>query len=372
MSKALLTAVTLAAALAFSAPASAQDISNPLRLMFVADAVEPIIDVVDLYESEVVHRIETAHVADHVVATPFAPVLVHVNIERRLVSLYDLRSKALAKEVELPIVPRHMVLDTTGSRIGFTDDVDGGFVLFSAYAGTILFTLEDFPPTRDVLFDPNEVDVYYSNSRDGTIGLIDTNVERTFEIDIAEPGQPLSSPSRSLDARYVYVANEATGEVNSLNAFSRVIYRSFAVGTSPARPYTTPEGSFLYMMDKDSGRFMSVEQSRFEVYDDRIIGEGIDLVTVGRFDRLNLLASTQNNRYYIYDNLLRSVIDSGAFPHTPLAAQGAADGRTAYVSFRDSPQVAVVDLERQELTWIAAAANGIGAASIGLSNNVCH
>ncbi len=361
-----------AAALTGGGTALAQDISNPLRLMFVADAVEPLIDVVDLYEGEVVYRIETAHVADHVVATPYAPILVHVNIERRLVSLYDLRSKALAKEVELPIVPRHMVLDTTGSRIGFSDSVDGGFVLFSAYAGTIVFTLEDFPPTGDVLFDPNEVDVYYSNSRDGTIGLIDTNVKRTLEIDIAEPGQALSSPSRSLDARYVYVANEQTGEINSLNAFSRVIYQSFSVGTSPARPYTTPEGSFLYMMDRDTGRFMSVEQSRFEVYDDRVIGEGIDLVTVGRFDRLNLLASTTNNRYYIYDNLLRTVIDSGEFPHTPLTAQGAADGRTAYVSFQDSPQLAVIDLERQETTFIAAAATGIGAASIGLSNNVCH
>ncbi len=368
-----LTFLALAAmALAASGAARAQDISNPQRLMFVADAVEPLIDVVDLFENEVVYRIETAHVADHVVATPHAPILVHVNIERRLVSLYDLSSKELAREVELPIVPRHMVLDTTGSRIGFTDDVDGGFVLFSAYAGTIVFTLEDFPPTGDVLFDPNEVDIYYSNSRDGAIGLIDTNVRRTLEIEIAEPGQPLSSPSRSLDARYVYVANEETGEINSLNAFSRVIYQSFLIGASPARPYTTPEGSFLYMMDRDTGRFMSVEQSRFEVYDDRVIGEGIDLVTVGRFDRLNLLASTTNNRYYIYDNLLRSVIDSGNFPHTPLTAQGAADGRTAYVSFQGSPQVAVIDLERQEMTYIAAAATGIGAASIGLSNNVCH
>ena len=68
-------------------------------------------------------------------------------------------------------------------------------MLFSAYGGRVMFTLEDFPPTTDVLFDPNEVDIWYSNDRDGTIGLIDSNVERTFEIEVTDaPGQQLSSP----------------------------------------------------------------------------------------------------------------------------------------------------------------------------------
>ena len=210
---------------------AAVDISNPLRLMFVADGLEPIIDVIDLREEEVIFRIETDYKVDDLVATPHAPVLVYTNIEQRLVTLYDLKNKLVAKRVKLPIVPRHMVMDTTGSKIGFTDSRDGGFVLFSAYAGTILFSLEDFPPTTDVLFDPNEIDIYYSNSKAGTVGLIDTNVRKTIEISLTEGGdQQFSSPSRSLDGRYVYVANETSGEVYSLNAFSKVIYRSFEVG----------------------------------------------------------------------------------------------------------------------------------------------
>jgi DNA-binding beta-propeller fold protein YncE len=266
-----------------------------------------------------------------------------------------------------------MVLDTTGAKIGFTDSQAGGFVLFSAYAGQIMFTLEDLPPTREVLFDPNEIDIYYSNGRDGTLGLIDTNVRRTVELTLTEsPGQRLSSPSRSLDGRYVYVANETTGEVYSLNAFSKVIYRTFEIGESPARPYTTPEGVFLYMMDKATGRFLSIEQHRFEEYDDVLIGEGIDLITVGRFDRMNLLASSENRGFYIYDNVRRAVVESGEFRATPLDAQGSADGRRAYVGFRDSGQVAVVDLEDHEVRYIAVGKNGVGAFNIGLSNNVCH
>ena len=78
-----------------------------------------------------------------------------------------------------------------------------------------------------------------------------------------------------------------------MNAFSKVIYRTFDIGARPARPYTTPEGVFLYMMDKATGRFVSIEQHLFTEFDDEIIGEGIDLVTVGRFDRMNLLASSE-------------------------------------------------------------------------------
>ena len=182
----------------------------------------------------------------------------------------------------------------------------------------------------------------------------------------------MSSPSRSLDGRYVYVANATTGEVYSLNAFSRVIYRSFTVGERPARPYTTPEGVFLYMMDKASGRFVSIEQNQFSVHEDTILGQGVDLVTVGRFDRMNLFASTENADFYFYDNLRKSIVDRGEFEHTPIDALGAADGRKAFVAFGDAPSVAIVDLERQAVQYIAATENGVGAFSIGLSNNVCH
>jgi len=349
------------------------DISNPQRLMFVADADDPIIDVIDLQENEVIFRIETKQKVDDLVATPFAPVLIYTNIDKQLVSMYNLETQELAKEVILPIVPRHMVLDTTGSKIGFTDSESGGFVLLSAYGGQVLFTLEDFPPTTDVLFDPNEVDIWYSNDLDGSIGLIDSNVKKTFEIEVTDkPEQMLSSPSRSLDGRYIYAANETTGEVYSVNAFSKIIYKTFNIGTRPARPYSTPEGVFLYMMDKDSGRFVSIEQHLFTEFDNTIIGEGIDLITVGRFDRLNLLASTENHNFYIYDNNRKAVIEQGKLNFIPLDAQGAADGRRAYLASSDSPEVAIIDLEDQQVSYIKAANGRVGAFAIGLSNNVCH
>jgi len=356
-----------------SEPSLAVDISNPLKLMFVADAEDNVIDVIDLDARETVFRIETKYPVDDLVATPFAPVLVFTNIERKLVSLYDLREQKLALEVTLPMIPRHMVLDTSGSKIGFSDSVDGGFVLFSAYGGSVIFELPEFPPTRDVLFDPNEIEIYYSNAATGSIGMIDTNLQKTLEMQVSDnPGQSLSAPSRSLDGRYVYVANEDTGEVYSLNAFSKVVYKTFQIGAQPARPYTTPEGVFLYMMDKASGRFVSIEQNQFEQYADVRIGPSIDLVTVGRFDRMNLLASTDNSNYFLFDNIRRSVTGGGSLHGIPVDSLGSVDGRTAYVPLADTPEVAFVDLESGEIEYIAATENGARAFAIGLSNNVCH
>jgi|TARA_B110000483_G_scaffold142539_1_gene170418 DNA-binding beta-propeller fold protein YncE len=371
--KRFLGSVIFTTALITALPLWAVDISNPLNLMFAADSVDNIIDVIDLQEEAVVFRIETKYQVDDVIATPYAPVLVFTNIERKLVSVYDLRTQEVAREIELPIAPRHMVLDTTGTKIGFSDSKDGGFVLFSPYAAAIMFTLEDFPATTDVLFSPNDIDIYYSNGQAGTIGLIDTNTQRTFEIEVTDTAnQILSSPSRSLDGRYVYVANQSSGEIYSLNVFSKTLYRTFAIGESPARPYTTPEGRFLYMMDEASGRFVSTEQNGFGEYEDIVIGEGINLVTVGRFDRMNLFASSNNKNFYIYDNLSKSVIESGQFRHMPLDTQGSLDGHTTYVAFSDSPEIAIIDLEDYQIRYISAGNNGIGAFGIGLSNNVCH
>jgi hypothetical protein len=52
--------------------------------------------------------------------------------------------------------------------------------------------------------------------------------------------------------------------------------------------------------------------------------------------------------------------------------QGSVDGRTAYVAIADRPQIAAIDLERGHVNYIAATENGVGAFTVGLTNNVCH
>jgi DNA-binding beta-propeller fold protein YncE len=353
--------------------AGAVDISDPTKLMFVGDSTDNLIDVISLDKGEVVYRIETSIHPDHIIVTPFAPILVYTNVAMKKVVFYDLKKQQEIRTLELPISPRHVVLDTTGAKIGISDDVDGGFVLIHAYSRSIQFALEDFPATADVLFDPNDVDIYYSNDATGSLGLLDTNTQRTYEMSLTdEPGHSLSPPSRSIDGRYIYVANITAGEVYSLNAYSKVIFNTFEIGGKPARPYTTPEGAFLYMMDEESGRFVAVEQQGFTEYADSKFDRGIDLVAVGRFDRMNLFLSSANEHWYVYDNVVKAVIKSGEFRARPLGVLGAADGKTAYVAFVDAAQVAIVDLEKQSLEYIPATENGSGAFTIGLSNNVCH
>jgi DNA-binding beta-propeller fold protein YncE len=351
----------------------AVDITDPTRFMFVGDLDDDIIDVISLADEEVVHRIKTSIHADHIIATPFAPILMYADTESKKAVFYDLKEEKEAVTINLPITPRHVVLDTTGAKVGISDSVDGGFVLVHAYKMGIEFALPDFPATPDVLFDPNDVDIYFSNQATGSIGLLDVNTQRIYEMSLTErTGDVLSAPSRSLDARYVYVANITTGEVYSLNAYSRIIFNSFAIGDLPARPYTTPQGAFLYMLDEASGRFVSVEQRGFTEYAETTFDHGVDLVAVGRFDRMNLFLSSSAKQWSIFDNVRKATIASGTFNGTPIDVLGSADGKVAYVAFSDSAEIAAVDLEKQSITYIPATINGSGAFTVGLSNNVCH
>lgn len=48
----------------------------------------------------------------------------------------------------------------------------------------------------------------------------------------------------------------------------------------------------LCLLDTQEGRFVSYEQHQFSQYEDTPLGQGIDLVSTGRFDRFNLFASS--------------------------------------------------------------------------------
>lgn len=349
------------------------DISNPRALMFAADREQNLIDVISINSGKVVHRIETSIHPDHIIATPFAPILVYADIAAKKMTFYDLSTQQESATIDLPMSPRHIVLDTTGSIVGISDDQDGGFALVYPFERRIEFALEDFPASPDVLFDPNEVDVYFSNPSNGSIGVLNTNTREIYEIPVADAvGQVLTSPSRSLDGHYIYVGNVTTGEVYSLNAYSGAIFKTFDMGGVVARPYTTPEGAFLYMMDSEAGRLVTIKQQGFGTYVDTSFGQGVDLVAVGRFDRLSLFLSSENDHWYIYDNVTKSVVKDGLFPGTPIDVFGSADGKLAYVALADVPMVATVNLERQTLEYLAATETGSGAFTVGLSNNVCH
>lgn len=359
--------------------ADAVDISYTPNLLFVGDNEGTSIDVVDLTKLARVYRIKTALRADHIIAAPKAPLLVYANIASRTIVFYHLKKKQELGRLSLGFSPRSMVLDTTGTRIAVSDAKNGGFALIAAFSQSIEFALEDFPPSADVLFDPNEIDIYYSNLRDNSLGVLDTNTQKRFEVALtpddqagrSKPGA-LSAPSRSLDGRYVYVANTATGEAYAMNAYSKLIYRTFAVGESPARPYTTPAGVFLYFMDEATGRLLSIEQNRFTTFADVELGNGVDLVVVGRFDRMSLFVSSRNRDYAVYDNLAKTVVARGVLKGTPLDAQGSVDGKKAYLTFTDLAEVAEMDLESQRITYASATTTGASASAVGLSNNVCH
>ena len=358
---------------AIASIATAADISDPTRFLFVADADNHSIDVVDLAAMENVTSIATEMRPDRVLVTPFAPVLLYADIaERRLVHV-NLDDPAGQRVIALPVTPRHIVMNTGGDRIAISDSISGGLLVMNAYNGEVELVAPDFPPTADMLFDPNDVDIYYTNAASGSVGRINLVSGKRQETNLAD-GEPaeLSPPSRSLDARYLYVANNDSGEIYYLNAYSQAVFDVLDVGDAPMRPYTTPQGAFMYAVDRATGSLTTIEQRQFSVFAEVALGPGVDLVAVGQFDRLNLFLGSQNRDWYLVDNLGGKVIRKGQFRGTPIGVIGAADGKHAYVAFSDLAEVAFVEFASGEIHYVAATENGASSFTAGLSNNVCH
>jgi len=183
---------------------------NTPDFLFAADSKENLIDVVSVHTHKVVHRFQTKYYVDQVLATPNAPLLIYTNIEHKRIVAINLLDKTVYKDIALTMTPRHVVLDTSGMKLGISDSIDGGFVLLHAYSMEPILELPDFVPTPNVLFDPNEVDIYYSNNLSGAVGIIDSNTGKTWEMNLYPEAtqSSFSSPSRSLDSQYIYVADK--------------------------------------------------------------------------------------------------------------------------------------------------------------------
>ena len=350
-------------------------IRNTLNLIFLADGLEQKIEIIDINTEKSIHVIETSKSIHEVFAAPFAPVLIFSSLEDSSINFIDLRSMEVAKELILNSLPMHGVLDPSGTKIAFTNSIDGGFEYVSAYSGERIFSLDDFPATGPTLFDVNQVELYFSSVNDNWIGFLDLNTKRYSEIDLPLNNQSnfeLSSPSRSMDGRYIYISNTTTGEVYVLNAFSKIIFKAFYIGSQPVRPYSTPEGSFLYMVDEASGKFISVDQSQFNTFYEGEVPAGTNLIAVGRFDRYNLFISTHTKSYAIFDNVTQTITKKGMLQGTPVAVYGTVDGRSAYIAFQDYKDMVKLSFENQEIVPINTNLNSVTAMTVGMSNNVCH
>lgn len=354
------------------AAAAVADISDTRRLIFVADRLDPVIDVIDPRQHDRIHRLQAPSQVRRMVITPNAPLLLYSSPDQALLYTYNLQQRQWLTPLELPFVPDNLVLDPGGSKIGITNTTTGGFVLVSAYRQEIMLYLSEVPASGPVLFDPNDIDIYYSADASGSLGLIDTNLRRHAEIPLTEGPVDLSAPSRSLDGRYLYVTDHSNGLVYNLNAFTRVVHKTFVAGQSPIRPYTTPAGLFLYVIDSAKGHWTAYDQNRFAAYTEAEFSPGMDLVAVGGLDRMNLFASTARNDYSLYDNANRRISGEGSFAGLPLQMLGSVDGKTAYIIFSDLAKLAVLDFENSDVQYIDATNNGAAALGMGLSNNVCH
>lgn len=60
------------------------------------------------------------------------------------------------------------------------------------------------------------------------------------------------------------------------------------------------------------------------------VAPAFDLITVGRFDRMNLFTSSINKNWYLFDNTQNRVVAGSEFKGAPVAVQASVDGKSLY------------------------------------------
>jgi YVTN family beta-propeller protein len=355
------------------------------RYVYVPNRASADVAVIDSRTDRLVTRLPVGNVPHQISVSDVVDKLVASNTADDTISIVDLATLR-TRTLRLDHEPEHMELSPDGVLLA-VGNIGGGTVsLVSLLEEREIARVDGLFEPHNLTFSPDGSLLYIANLGAGHVSVIDVAEGAIIDqIKIAEPPalagkealgaefQGIINVTATPDGRLGFAAHGEASELAVIDLRTRELKKRVTLGELPWRAYSTADGRFMLVPNNGDRTLSVISTSTLELVATLPAAEDVTGVNTGWFETTAFALSRAGRKAVVYD--LESMTTAGevALPGTPETGVTTPDGRKLYVALSDTDRVAVIDIQKRELTKII---DGVGdepwgAMMVG-ALNYCH
>jgi YVTN family beta-propeller protein len=378
----LMTAATLIMT-ALATPALALDGAD--GYVFVPNRASADVAVIDTRTDQVIARLPVGNVPHQVAVSDVTGKVVASNTADDTISVVDLGTLATTT-LKLDHEPEHMALAPDGVLLAVGNIAAGTVSLVSLATEREVARVDGLFDPHNLTFSPDGLLLYVANLGASHVSVIDVaSAAIVDEIEVAEPPalagkedpgagfHGIINVTSTPDGRLGFAAHGEASELAVIDLRTRELKKRVTLGELPWRAYSTADGRFMLVPNNGDRTLSVISTSTLELVATLPAAEDVTGVNTGWFETTAFALSRAEKKAVVYD--LESMTRAGeiAFPGTPETGVTTPDGSKLYVALSDTDRVAVIDIQKRELTKII---DGVGDEPWGTmmtgTLNYCH
>jgi YVTN family beta-propeller protein len=378
----LLAIASLLATVA-TTPGLALDAAGPY--VYVPNRASADVAVIDSRTYRLVTRLPVGNVPHQVSVSDVVDKLVASNTADDTISIVDLPTLA-TRTLRLDHEPEHMELSPDGVLLAVGNIRGGTVSLVSLLEEREIARVDGLFEPHNLTFSPDGSLLYVANLGASHVSVIDVAKRAIIDqIKIAEPPalagkeasgaefQGIINITATPDGRLGFAAHGEASELAVIDLRTRELKKRVTLGELPWRAYSTADGRFMLVPNNGDRTLSVISTSTLELVATLPAAEDVTGVNTGWFETTAFALSRAGRKAVVYD--LESMTTAGevALPGTPETGVTTPDGRKLYVALSDTDRVAVIDIQKRELTKII---DGVGDEPWGTmmtgTLNYCH
>ncbi len=342
------------------------------RYAFSASGAEKRVYAIDLKNQEVAGRIDLGEYPDQVLASDGLEALIVSHRIARKLTLIDLADEDFRQiDYALEMSPDYINVSPLGDTVAIYDEVKSHLEVHAVKRHAVLLAADDVNTNGEFTFSPDGAALYWLDSSTGTLHSIDLWSNRK-ELRLADPGQELSSLSRSADGLLGFVSGASTDEVFVINLRDFSLLATVRVPPNPGRPWGTADGRYMFVAGRSSNTVSAIATDSLRLkYSLRLDDTPLSIHS-GWLDTVAAITGETGSVVFI-DVESGEILEQHTVGQRPLGAIVTSDSKTMAMPLSGNGEFAFFNMRDQTIEkTLSGLPLDIGEASIAVSNNLCH
>lgn len=356
----------------FASTTSAAPLDDGSRYAFSGSGKEKRVYAFDLKKQEVSDRIELAEQPDQVLASDGLDALIVSHRTGRRLTLINLADAKLGQiDYALDMTPDYINVSPLGDTVAIYDRKDKHLEVHNVKRRAVLLSADRIDAGSEFTFSPDGSTLYWLENATGLLHSIDLWSQRN-ELQLAEPGDELSALSRSADGLLGFVSGAGTNEVFVINLRDFSLLASVRVPPNPDRPWGTADGRYMFVAGLASNTVSAIATDTLRLkYSVRLDDRPLSIHS-GWLDTVAAITTESGNVVFI-DVETGEILKQHQLNHRPMEAIVTSDSKTLAVPLNGNGNFAFFDMRNQSIMkTLHDLPLDMGAASLAVSNNLCH